>query len=167
MTRTRIINNSKKADQTRNRVRIFRATHSILKKSFPSRSNNALNQFTNLHNENVRKSLADQLREWALEFNPRRRAVSSLLRILQSNGMNFLPKDSRTLLATPRSVVIVELAGGKFWDNGVLNALLPLFAGLKKSLKLNLCINIDGLPLYKSTTVGFWPILANIRSKLN
>lgn len=60
-------------------------------------------------------SSQEKLRQWALKYNITKRAVSDLLKILISVGLTWLPKDSRTLLFTPRNIELVTLSKGKFW----------------------------------------------------
>lgn len=109
------------AENTRNRVRIFRGIQSILKEENDRmnfiRTRNVEHIFTKQRTEQ-NSSLADKLRAWALEFNVTKRAISSLLKLLKCSGMNYLPKDSRTLLQTPRMIHIENIAGGKYcsWD---------------------------------------------------
>lgn len=112
--------------------------------------------------ENHTQSFSNQLRSWALDFNIQRRAVSALLKILIAAGFMYLPKDSRALLKTPRFIDIESRAGGQYWHHGIENSLRKIFAKLNTNIKIALNFNIDGLPLFKSSPIGFWPILGNI-----
>lgn len=164
---TKINKDIRKKEMTRNRVRIFRGMQSILRqeRKVNIESDVALN--VSVLSQNLRhqtqKSLADQLRTWSIEYHVQRRALSKLLKILISFGLNFLPKDSRTLLVTPRSVNIENRAGGQYWHNGLKIGLKSIFSQLTSNLNIDMNINIDGLPLFKSSPVEFWPILGNIR----
>lgn len=165
----KILKNSTKAENLRNRVRIFRGIQSILRHE--DKQINVIHtpnvpQILAKHHTEQRKSLFDELRSWALKFHIKRRAITGLLKILKCNGMSYLPKDSRTLLQTPRKVNIENIVGGKYWHQGLKNALSPIFSSLNKDITLQMNINIDGLPLYKSSTIEFWPILGNIRGML-
>lgn len=117
----KILKDSKKAVQTRNRVRMLRGIRSIMKEdSTPHVNVNSLkSELKSVSKANARftsskqlPNLTHDLRTWAIEKNINKRAVSALLKILRSNGINIVPKDSRTLLATPKSVQIINLAGG-------------------------------------------------------
>lgn len=77
-------------------------------------------------------------------------------------GSQDLPKDYRKLLQTPKYVNIVPAAGGHLWYNGIEKNLLYIFSKLDKDLTIEMNFNVDGLPIFKSTTRSFWPILANI-----
>lgn len=114
--------NSRNVNQARNRMQFHRRWRSIL-----NRENRSVNverrPNENIHQENLNqechenKNMAsnERLRRWALKYNISKRAVSELLTILISLGMNWLPKDSRTLLSTPRQVEMCNLTNGKLW----------------------------------------------------
>lgn len=159
-------------EQTRNRVRIFRGVASIMRRDSASILNSvdirkalSRNEEEKYYNDQDKKqapSLSNKLRSWAIDYNVKRRAVSALLKILVSFGFNSLPKDSRTLLKTPRTIQIVNIGGGQYWHNGFQNCLKNVFVKLSCNLHIQLNFNIDGLPLFKSSATTFWPILFNI-----
>lgn len=163
-----------KSEKARQRVRIFRGAQAILRGECKN-ENVKLFQFNaNLKkviNEGIRsgkEKCVNEIRSWAIQYNVQRRAVSALLKILiVSAQMTHLPKDSRTLLKTPRSVEIIDLAGGRYWHNGIRRNLKLIFAKLKYNLNVRLNFNIDGLPLFKSSPISFYPILANIHGMSN
>lgn len=107
-------------------------------------------------------TLKTQLREWANSYRISKRAVDSLLSILNSSGLDSLPKNHRTLLDTPVNLPINEISGGKMWYNGLGMCIKSIFSSLKRDISLSLNFNIDGLPLYNSSKISFWPILASI-----
>lgn len=63
--------------------------------------------------------------------------------------------DSRKLLETPRNVIIVNRAGGKYWHHGIKNCLNESFSKLTSNFKVEINLNIDGLPLFKSSPLVF------------
>ena len=85
-----------------------------------------------------------------------------------------LPSDYRSLMKTPRNIEVSNLCGGQFVYIAIANGLElclknPVFSQkvqayfatnplIEKTVKL--IINVDGLPLFKSSTQCFWPILA-------
>lgn len=75
-----------------------------------------------------------------------------------------LPKDYRTLLRTPKIVEIKPAGGGKYWYNGIERNLRLIFSNLEKDISISLKFNMDGLPLFKSSKVTFWPILSTVHS---
>lgn len=107
-------------------------------------------------------SLEEKLRDWANTYPIPKRAVDSLLAILRSCGIDSLPKNHRTLLKTPLDIQITETAGGSIWYDGLEKSLVRLFTNLDRDTSVSLNFNIDGLPLYKSSKISFWPILASI-----
>lgn len=87
-----------------------------------------------------------------------------------------LPLDARTLLQTPILVELEQSAGGfiKYFGIKKKNLLKQLPSGINKSYypilqsvandylkegKILLTLSVDGIPLYKSSPRGFWPIL--------
>lgn len=107
-------------------------------------------------------TLKTELRHWANSHRISKRAVNSLLSILNSNGISSVPKNYRTLLQTPIIVEIRDVAGGKFWYNGLEKSLRLIFSTLNCDISISLNFNFDGLPLYNSSKISFWPILASI-----
>lgn len=124
-------------------------------------SSNTDNDRNNSNSFNNPFSLKSKLRDWANSFRVSKRAIDSLLEILNSNGLN-LPKNHRTLLRTPLNIEFSEVAGGEFWYSGLETHLKNIFSTLDRDVTINLNFNIDGLPLYNSSKISFWPILASI-----
>jgi len=114
--------------------------------------------------------LSDQLSNWALKFNICKEAITALLHILHRYHPG-LPLDARTLLNTPdvSNYQIKLITGGSYYHFGVSHGLKKLFNdGIVVSsascdtrllqLQVNV-VNVDGLPIYKSTNFQLWPIL--------
>jgi len=116
--------------------------------------------------ESFSVTVNQQLVVWVLKFNIPRTAVSALLQILQSNGMN-LPKDARTLMQTPKTVDVASIAGGSYFYFGIADAIRSRvssqYVHLSSGNDIHLHINIDGLPLSRSSLVQLWPLLGTIR----
>lgn len=104
------------------------------------------------------------LRVWALKHQVPHLTVDGLLKILTQIGVKDLPKDSRTLLQTPRKVNIAEVSGGQYWHNGFgeIKTIL-LLNEMKCDSKISLTFNMDGLPISRSSKIEFWPILSSIK----
>lgn len=104
------------------------------------------------------------LAEWAANRNISHGALSELLLILIKSGLD-LPKDPRTLLSTLKSCEVKEIGDGSYYHFGVANALISLLS--KESHvsvdTLTLRVNIDGLPLFRSSKMELWPILAKVK----
>ena len=91
--------------------------------------------------------------------------LSSLLSILSKLKLN-IPKDPRALLSTQRETVPRTVAGGSYFYFGIDNIVRSKFCAypeLKSCEKLSLHINIDGLPLFYSSSVNLWPILGTFK----
>jgi len=116
------------------------------------------------------EGLIGRLAAWATDNNISQVALGELLKIL--NNYHKLPKDPRTVLKTRRATDI-KLMTGQDGSSGEY-----VYFGIEKQLQrclendpeLNLeledCIrimfNVDGLPLFKSSSVQFWPVLGKI-----
>jgi len=114
-----------------------------------------------------KKTFLEELRLWAIKHKISFVALADLLRILIMYviQLSFLPKDPRTLLRTPRNTNIIELAGGSYWHYGLNNIIENLkkeYTKLKVAVnEFQLILNVDGLPLSKSSKSTFWPILVS------
>lgn len=109
--------------------------------------------------------LCQQLASWATKNRCQRSAVNELLEILRQQGHTSLPKDARTLLETPREISPLIKCNGQYLYFGIasgINQILskyPCFG--EKHTCIDLIINVDGLPLFKSSMSQFWPILGS------
>lgn len=116
--------NTRIAKQNRNYVNYHRDWNKILIKESIKNTTQPIsiisnpiaqsNETTNTPNEKKLNS-QEKLRRWALKYNISKRAVSDLLKILISIGLIWLPKDSRSLLSTPRTIELITLSNGKLW----------------------------------------------------
>jgi len=109
-------------------------------------------------------SLTEQLAVWATECNIPGVAITRLLHILKRYHP-FLPNDARSLQHTSRKYAFMKLDnGGEYYHFGLLNSLkLYLSESVSNLSELHLQVNVDGLPLFKSSNAQFWPILCKIR----
>lgn len=109
----------------------------------------------------------EKLKSWAIQNRISMRALDSLLSILKSNGHNELPKSYRTLLNTPRDIELRTFSDSKYWYRGLTECLTAAFSNLNRNLTIKLKFNIDGLPIFGSSQIQFWPILCSVEGKLN
>lgn len=122
-------------------------------------------------NDMRRDSVLSHLQTWATENAATHTSIKGLLNIFNKHFPNLnLPTDARTLMETPRSLPITSGEGlnGEYFHYGMEKALLNAlqYAAVTVS-KINLNINIDGLPLFQSSRKEFWPILVNIHEMKN
>ena len=110
---------------------------------------------------------SSSLSHWALKHNIRHSALSDILKLLSPHHP-LLPKDARTLLRTKKCTgveVMKDIFGhdGAYVYRGLANQLVKLLESLSTRMygirEIGLLFNIDGLPLYKSSSRQFWPIL--------
>lgn len=124
----------------------------------------AMDNVTLNHTEEQKESVEninEQLAGWAVNNNCSRSCVNSLLSILKANGLD-LPKDARTLMKTPRNVNTQEKCGGSYIYYGIAKSVIDQIKKKKVFPELHsieLFVNIDGLPLFKSSKTQLWPIL--------
>lgn len=103
------------------------------------------------------------VRKWASHFLISQTALKALVEILNTYLRSDLPKDPRTLMKTPRCLEIIEMKdGGKYWHHGLEKSLQNRLKHVTTDLSISININVDGLPIYKSSANHFWPIIANI-----
>lgn len=111
--------------------------------------------------ENLKdKSLASSLAEWAVKNRITHSALNSLLSILKPMH-NELPLDSRTLLNTPRSITTKIVEPGSYFHFGLqkcIENLLCKHSSIETLNRVEIFINIDGLPLSKSSQSQVYPI---------
>lgn len=126
--------------------------------------NSTINGKCHLVNINT-TNLQEDLRYWCLQFNITNVALTSLLRVLNTNNIPNIPTDGRTLLKTPTTIKIVEVHPGLYWHNSLESTLQNIY-GINNFSFREVYINfhIDGLPISNSSKACFWPILATIEN---
>jgi len=107
-------------------------------------------------------SLEEKLKNIIIKYHVSHNFVNKLLEILRCEGLK-LPKDVRTLLKTPRIHDITVMDPGTYIHLGTEFMLKPLLLEYFNYIKMfdiiELGLNIDGLPITKSSKSCFWPIL--------
>lgn len=101
------------------------------------------------------------LHQWSVERDVPHVAVTQLLGVLRSHScFSSLPKSARTLLSTPRSADAVKCMGsGQYCHFGLSESIEAALRNVAVPDTVMLHVNVDGLPLTKSTRDQFWPIL--------
>lgn len=119
----------------------------------------------NVEDHNFEDTFRDKLSKWAINNQIKRSALNSLLILLReySDG-NDLPLDGRTLVGTPRdSNVVVHGENNKYWHYGLKRAISDvLYCRQTVADNYSIDVNIDGLPLFRSSSSSFWPILIQL-----
>jgi len=115
----------------------------------------------------VDDSLLNELRMWAVDCNATRAQLNKLLPILNKHHSE-LPLTAKTLLKTPMQQVIecVSLSGGDYIYFGLHKGLCDVFAGREQLLsnlsEIHLAFNVDGVPLFSSSSYSLWPLLCYV-----
>lgn len=131
----------------------------------------------NLNDASVDKiNQLNRIKLWAISHNITHVALNDLLRVLKIMlPEQYFPKDSRTLLKTPRQLEFTNIEGGQIYYFGIRSHILRCIDKGLEVFKLPnlghlLCltnlitvtVGIDGLPLSKSSKKQFWPILGYV-----
>lgn len=111
------------------------------------------------------------LGNWHLEYGSSRKATNALLQVLRTAGIKC-PKDIRTIMRKLSKKITFDAKtfsckdGGKFVYFGIENVLKLKHTNFfdKNCECIRLHMNVDGLPLYKSSPVEVWPILCHAGS---
>lgn len=120
---------------------------------------NSVNNFP----QNETQSLRQKLQNWYMEYPPSVKSCSSLLKILKSENMD-VPTSVGGLVKRNSKCTVRTVAPGEYIHIEIENPLLKLKYTLVQ-LSTNtilLDIGIDGILLYKSSSIGLWPILGTI-----
>lgn len=98
------------------------------------------------------------LRTWAVNNGIKHDQLRGLLKIWNEYvPLPPLPIDPRTILATPRRVIIKE---NKYWYRGLKSALQKMMENCTDIPDdLSLKFNMDGITISKSSGIECWPIL--------
>jgi hypothetical protein len=115
------------------------------------------------HKTNVKQAIG----KWAVDFNVPQNAVNALLDILKNKaGLDFLPKDCRTLLYN-KSTKILNLrtmsSTAEYYHFELGNGIKRCASIFSLDVEVKIAIGIDGLPLSKCSFSQFWPILAYVQ----
>ncbi|CAH0546960.1 unnamed protein product [Brassicogethes aeneus] len=110
-------------------------------------------------------SLTDKLRSWALTTSATQSSVTILLHLLK-DYYSELPLDCRTLLRTPTYMNEKILESGKYCHLGLSEGIARILRTCDKIdfNVLSVSFNIDGIPLFHSSAVQLWPILAQVKN---
>lgn len=108
------------------------------------------------------------LQEWALKNRISHVALNELM-----TGIKYkypkLPSDARSLLKTPRKVNVQNVTPGQYYHFGLSNCVEQLLSRypVKHLQFIKVNINIDGLPLFKSSSGQVYLILCNLVENYN
>lgn len=118
------------------------------------------NLFSSYKREN--ESLNEKLRDWYLKHRPSRKCVEDLVKILRSENLNVTSSFFQFKVVVQPE--IEEIAGGSYLHIGLAHQLRKIAEAIQIPDHLNIDINIDGLPLYRSSNTQLWPILIRVNN---
>jgi hypothetical protein len=101
-------------------------------------------------------------------YNLPRKATNDLLELLRKSGRfnkEDIPKDAKTILGTPRHVDVVKKCGGEYVYFGIQHWITSLFENRSNNAilqQVSIDVNIDGIPIQKSSNLQLWPILCSL-----
>jgi len=113
----------------------------------------------------LQNDLSTKLQYWATNYKISHSALSNLLHILSPHFAE-LPLHSRTLLRTPIHMQSKQLENGEYCHIGLANELKNFLAQntMFSAEVLKIGFNVDGLPLFRSSNIQFWPILGIVKN---
>ncbi|XP_039285398.1 uncharacterized protein LOC120351604 [Nilaparvata lugens] len=126
----------------------------------PSTSSN----FASHSIDSSNSSMIEFLQKWAVDYNVTHSSMDALLKGLKSHACFMdLPSCGRTVLNTPTKLVKYELDPGYYVHLGLEDQLITLLTNLAENVnKVELLVNVDGLPPFKSFQGELYPILVSV-----
>lgn len=128
-----------------------------------------LDNITNTPNDITYSKIPIDLKpkKWAIECNVPHVTINKLLSILKEENylpLQKLPLDCRTLLqsGSSKTTNINILTPGLYYHFGLKEGIKNSSLKFKLDSKIEVMVGVDGLPLSKSSSSQFWPILAYI-----
>ena len=155
-----------KSIQVHDNVDVFESDSNLSLTTVSSVNSDFNNSFELLHSE-VCSDLVRDLSKWAVNHAITHSSLNDLLVLMRNHGHANLPKNAKTLLKTPDQVNTEKLCSGDY-------IYLGLATGIKKMLQdneacisneIHLIVNLDELPLFKSSNIQLWPLLCWFGSK--
>ncbi|KAI8127264.1 hypothetical protein CVS40_2926 [Lucilia cuprina] len=112
--------------------------------------------------------LRQKLKKWIIKTKPTRSCAEELLAILSEEGMD-VPLSVEGLLRAKTKIVVRSVPPGSFHYLGIENELKKVEDILQNYATVELDVNVDGIPLFKSSRTQLWPILikvVNVKEKI-
>lgn len=124
---------------------------------------------SNYSSSQQNNNFKEMLTLWAITHKINHSALSDLLKLLNNFDSSLdLPKDSRSLLKTPRSTVVRQMSPGMYCHYGLKKSILKVLEMEKISREVvEIKINVDGCPIAKSSSMDLWPILGCVVGSKN
>lgn len=114
------------------------------------------------------RSILSWLQNWTIKNDITYIALNELISRIKSKYSELF-RDARSLLRTPKKVNVDIVAPRHYYHFGLSNCIETLLSRCSfqnlRSIEVN--INIDGLPLFKSSSSQVYPILCNLNENYN
>lgn len=112
-------------------------------------------------------NIASDLVSWINKHQIKHNAADDLLKLLKVHGNNTLPLSARTLLKTDSNVQTEEKSGMSYIYLQLEESLVRNFEKYPQETKqstrnIEVSLNVDDLPLFKSSNTCMWPVLCAI-----
>jgi hypothetical protein len=107
------------------------------------------------------------MRQWATKYLIKQNAIDALLKLEKKHGRSDLPSCARTLLGTAQNIETTQISGMDYVYFGIKEELCKILQNYDPKLidtcnSFELSMNVDGIPLFKSSSASLWPILCSI-----
>lgn len=109
--------------------------------------------------ESQNLSLNQKLIAWNLKHRPSRSCVKDIIEILKEENLVVTPFYK---FHCPNRPIVENIAGGSYMHIGMPCHLKRIAEVIKLPKNISIDVNIDGLPLFKSSKTQLWPILIRI-----
>lgn len=117
----------------------------------------------NMQIENENKTISEKLSDWYMKYNPGKRCCDDLLKILRSENI-AVPLSTSTLIGRRKEIIVRSVSPGEYFHLGVRQYLDTIKSKIIGYKELHLDIGIDGLPLFRCSQNGLWPIMGNLHN---
>ena len=122
-----------------------------------------------IDNSKFTKIECEEIAQWAVEHRITHSALESLNGLLRRHGQDHIPIKATTLLKTPTSNAesITQKSGMNYYCYSFeqeLQRILKQYPAdnLQDLESIDIGINIDGLPLFRSSLTNVWPVLCAV-----
>ena len=117
---------------------------------------------------NSPRAILRRVSQWKVDYNVRNLTLNALLKILRDIKPYF-PKDSRTLVPPPNNIQLQVLAGGEYYHFGIAQAVAFALRDdqdeIRDGSQVPVQLNVDGLPVHRSSNGQLWPILGLLQHR--
>jgi len=151
-----------------NRNDVENASNDISEIEIINRSNSNDKIIDNVNTESDNLDFNDSsnflpwLQNWAIKNHISHVALTELMIRIKPKYPE-LSTDARSLLRTPRKINVQSIPPGYYYHFGLRNCIEELVSRYSENLQsIQINVNIDGLPLFKSSSSRVYPILCNL-----